>query len=911
MSAILSAVDLQKGKTVSSDIVSISSRPLQILSKDKKDERWAALNMDWLEFVGMNQIRDQAKRMISNYKMAYGIIEKNDYIPSVENEYSSILEAIDTNEVEITELKNYPIAPVIINTLVSEFAKRSTDVSYVAIDDDNVNEILQKKAENIEEILLRDANNKIQMQLLQLQGMENTPQYQQLQEMVANPELLKKLPEIEDFYRTNYRSIYEQWAALQHQIDVERFRIYELENDAFLDLLAVGREFFHFNMYDDDYSVELWDTITTFYHRSPGNKYVSNASYVGNIAFMTLTDVIDKYGRYIDEKKMSKLETLMPSASEATLLTSYQNDGNFYDKSISYEQNRKYSLGFTQMLAKMPSVDNSLEKLLFVEDYDYKSSIHTKLFRVTTAYWSSYRKIGLLTKIDDIGNRIEKIVTEDYEITTKPVYNKALLNEESERTLIYGEHIEWVWIKEVWGGIKISPNTFIHYDDNKDDVFPIYLGINKKKISPLRFQFKGDDNLFGAKLPVEGIIDNYRYSHSMSVIDLIKPYQIGYNIVNNQIADILLDELGTVIVLDHNTLPKHSLGEDWGQTPYGNAYIAMKNFNILPLDTSLRNTESAVNFHNYQKLDLSQTERLMGRIQLSQFFKQQALETIGINYQRLGQPIGRKQTATEYEMSVVNSYAQTEKYFIIHCDYVMPRVHEMRTQLAQYYVSNYPSYQLQLLLKNKERVLFSIDGTKLLNKDFHVYITTRANYRAMLEQIKNALLQKENSGATIFDLADIIQTETYSEVVGKLKELRERAERNAMEQMRHQEKLKDMELKAMEKEKELERDFKRQEAEAQRRNDLLIAQIRAAGYMGGFDKDQNKQSDYIDFINSLKRSEEFKEQMQYKYDVANMKKEQSEEKMRLQEKEMQNKLDAKLIDLAIAKENKNKYDEEK
>ena len=44
----------------------------------------------------------------------------------------------------------------------------------------------------------------------------------------------------------------------------------------------------------------------------------------------------------------------------------------------------------------------------------------------------------------------------------------------------------------------------------------------------------------------------------------MKPYQIGYNLVNNQIADILIDELGTVIVLDQNALPRHSMGEDWG-----------------------------------------------------------------------------------------------------------------------------------------------------------------------------------------------------------------------------------------------------------------------------------------------------------------------------------------------------------
>ena len=45
----------------------------------------------------------------------------------------------------------------------------------------------------------------------------------------------------------------------------------------------------------------------------------------------------------------------------------------------------------------------------------------------------------------------------------------------------------------------------------------------------------------------------------------MKAYQVGYNMVNNQIADILIDELGTVIMFDQNALPRHSMGEDWGK----------------------------------------------------------------------------------------------------------------------------------------------------------------------------------------------------------------------------------------------------------------------------------------------------------------------------------------------------------
>ena len=59
-----------------------------------------------------------------------------------------------------------------------------------------------------------------------------------------------------------------------------------------------------------------------------------------------------------------------------------------------------------------------------------------------------------------------------------------------------------------------------------------------------------------------------------------------------------------VIMFDQNALPRHSMGEDWGKNNYAKAYVAMKDFGMLPLDTSITNTENATNFNHYQTLNL-------------------------------------------------------------------------------------------------------------------------------------------------------------------------------------------------------------------------------------------------------------------------------------------------------------------
>jgi len=144
-----------------------------------------------------------------------------------------------------------------------------------------------------------------------------------------------------------------------------------------------------------------------------------------------------------------------------------------------------------------------------------------------------------------------------------------------------------------------------------DNINPIYLGINRTKPGRLPFQFKGDTSLYGCKLPVEGRVFSDRNTRSTSLVDLMKAYQVGYNMVNNQIADILIDELGTVIMFDQNALPRHSMGEDWGKNNYAKAYTAMKDFSMLPLDTSITNTENATNYNHYKTLIMEQTGSLI------------------------------------------------------------------------------------------------------------------------------------------------------------------------------------------------------------------------------------------------------------------------------------------------------------
>jgi hypothetical protein len=904
---VYNALQVKAGAKVEYNKMGTLNQPIQFLPRSKKDEDWAAWCLDWLEWQGLKMVRRNARRLMKNYKLAKGIIDRTDYVIEEDNEYADLIDTLTKEDASALELKFYPIIPNVINTLTSEFSKRVTRVTYGAVDEYSYNEMLEQKKAEVEQLLVSDAKRKIVERMIMMGADPESPEFQEQ----VSPEAIRSLPEIEAFYQKDYRSMLEQWAEHQHRVDTERFYMDELEERGFRDLLIADREFWHFKMMEDDYDVELWNPVLTFYQKAPETRYISDGNWVGKYDMMTVADVIDKYGWLMTDKQMEAIELIYPVRSAGYPIQGYQNDGTYYDGTKSHAWNTNMpSLGYRQFTSMWDSAvyGGDIVNWIMMENEDYLDMGMSNLLRVTTVYWKSQRRVGHLTKITLSGDIITEIVDEDYVITDKPEYNVSLIKNKTKHTLVFGEHIDWIWINQVWGGVKIGPNRPTFWGtNNPGGITPIYLGINQNHIGPLKFQFKGDNSLYGCKLPVEGSVFSDRNTYSRSLVDLMKPFQIAYNIVNNQIQDILVDELGTVIMLDQNSLPRHSLGEDWGKGNFAKAYVAMKNFQMLPLDTSITNTENALNFNHFQKLDMSQTERLMSRIQLAQYFKQQAFEVIGITPQRLGQEISR-QTATGIEQSINASYAQTETYFIQHCDYLMPRVHQMRTDLSQYYHSTKPSARLNYITSLDERKNFEINGTDFLLRDINVFASTKANQRAILEQLKQLALNNNTAGASIYDLGNILKSDSISEVTHILKQTEKKADQIRQQDMQQQQQMQEQMIQAKQQEEQLKREFESSEKDKDRQADIIVAQIRSAGYGAMMDINENKQSDYMDAMDQLQKTENYQSTMDLNREKEANKIMTAREKLNVEREKINAQREIANTQLRIAQENKNRFD---
>lgn len=909
MPKIYNAMQLKSGARAEYNRMGTITQPVQFLLRDEKDTSWGAWNIDWLEMQGLKQIRRNSRRLLKNYKLANGIIDKSDYIVEEDNEVADLINVLTKEDTSAFELKFFPIIPNVLNVMLGEFAKRNDRITYRAVDDTSFNEMLEAKRLMVEENLVAHAEKQMQETIANMGlDLENEEQAAQAQQMMS-PESLKSLPEIEEFFKKDYRSLVEEWAMHQHNVDEEKFFMKELENMAFRDMLVTDREFWHFKMNEDDYDIEVWNPVLTFYHKSPEARYISQSNWVGRLDLMTLSDIIDKYGWMMDDEQLQSLESIYPTKAAGYMLPGVQNDGSYYDATRSHSWNVEGpSLGMRQFLSARDTFVSTGDDILFRilnESEDLSDLSNMNLLRVTTCYWKSQRMVGHLTRMDETGILTDLIVDESYKVTDKPSYDTSVIRKKCRETLVFGEHIDWIWINEVWGGTKIGPNRPSFYGNIDANGFqPLYLNVK-----PMRFQFKGDFSIYGCKLPVEGAVFSDRNTKSSSLIDKMKPYQIGYNLVNNQIADILIDELGTVIMLDQNALPKHSMGEDWGHDQFGKAYVAMKNFQMLPLDTSITNTENALNFQHYQVLNLEQTNRLMSRIQMSNYFKQQAFESIGINPQRMGQPIAQE-TATGVQQAMNASYSQTEMYFVQHSEYLMPRVHQMRTDLAQYYNSNRPSLRLQYITSMDEKVNFQMNGTELLARDLNIFTSTKVNQRMIMDQIRGLAMNNNTAGASIYDLGNILKADSLAEITHTMKGIEEKVSKSKQQEMQAMQEAEKMKQEGAAKRQEAELKFEAEQRALDRENNLQEAEIRSAGFTAMKDLNNDGQSDYISTLEYLdkKNAKEADQALSREREVN--KQATDQQKLNLQREELRARERIANKQVEVARTNKNKYDEE-
>lgn len=884
--------------------------PFQMLTLEEKTADWIKAVADYYETAGWNNVERKAGKIQRNYWMRYGRLNPSDYIINpTQNDYYRAVGMLVPQESQSPLEQFYPLAPNFVDVLRGEFIKRDNQWSVEAIDDQSVAEMFEFKRNQFQQILMEQAQLEKQQALA---SMGITAEIDPEQYQAQMQQFVQRMQKVEMQTR-NFRTTGVKWAEKVLRVQDKRYNMAELEPDGFESGLICDREFWHLDLMDDDFRVELLNPKWCDYHKGPNIKYVSDGDYFLWFDFMSAGDIVNKYGRKMKEEDILKLRDIYVKTQNIIVpdyLKSHQ--GSYYDLSKPWLEATELDPKMNDTLlgkelaysyTRNPNFDHNMDVDILNPVWGRMVTGHPQMFRVMRLYWRSLKRIGWLTKINRDGSRVQpEWVDENFKVTVEPEYDKSVVKEETKDTLIYGEHIDWTWVPEWRHVMKISPNqkhTFWLQDRNS--LQSIYIDGG-----PVKFQFKGRNNPFDSLPPVEGAEFSYINTDTTSFIDRIKPLQIIYNICMNKVPGKFLKDFGNKVAIDLRTFSTNNLSSSTeGIDPIANYEDMLRESDILPYKVSRDALEGAGQPALPSVLPLSTIQEAQLYFQLGQQIKWEAGELIGITRNRLGQNRA-SETATGINQAIAYSEAQTEKYFEQHSN-LMERVRQRMLDAAQYYSTFQDSQRAVYLNEKDENVFLEIEGMENLLPHYNIHLTSRANTRNALQTIAS-FLQNENTleikpSAKIAALVEqsvpkLLQLIREGEIEAQLKEeaIRE-----------HEAQMQQQQLEAAAAEQEAQRQYDAEQADLDRQKDIEVASIRALGGLQS-DNDMSGTLDAAQNLDNYFRQQELSDKRQVAQDQINQKRQSDFDKNMVQREKNSVELQKAKIQadaaLKVAKENK-------
>jgi hypothetical protein len=275
-------------------------------------------------------------------------------------------------------------------------------------------------------------------------------------------------------------------------------------------------------------------------------------------------------------------------------------------------------------------------------------------------------------------------------------------------------------------------------------------------------------------MPLIGTFRRLKNTTTRSLLDLMKPYQSLYNILINQIWQLLDKEIGVVFLGDIKVVPKKD-----SEDPIETMLWEAKEKGTLFIDTSLENTGGNLQFNQMSRLDLTRSGEIKDRLDLALNIRDICWEMIGVNRQRMGSTTS-SETATAINTALSQSYSQTELWFLEH-EYLMDRVTQSLLDTAQYIELKKPESTLNYLNSELDNVYLKISRGDLLRKLF-IFTTSSNDDRNVVNTMKELAQPAMQNGAELTDIFDIMYSDSERKIKDILDDIKIRKDKMIQEQ---------------------------------------------------------------------------------------------------------------------------------
>jgi len=826
--------------------------------KQKQDETWIKNTMDYFANKAYAEYTKNRNTFVKNYDLMKGILRREDFYE--EEEVKSFTEML-TEDLELPAyVKHYSIVTTPINELVGEMSKRPDTYRVKAFDDDSQSEELQYKTELLQEFVISQAKRRI-LEKAAMEGVEIPDE--ELEQMT--------MEEVKD-QLDSYTSVAEKWA--NHVLTCQKmdFNMKELSEEAFRDLCISAREYYL--IYEDNsklgFNVEEINPKNAWFLTVPDRKYTSDPSgrakgayAAGTVQIMELSEIIESCPDITKEE----IDHLRSSLEDYGLINVRESNLGNPDitsgiDSIKYDTYDPLVLQERMLIeSEMKENNDSLVDFLGlssnVSAFGYK-------YVVVRAYWISKRKIGKLVYLDEMGNEQSMLVDEHYKNGTIPTQIS----------------LEWGWVNEWYQGEKIGPDIY--------------------HVKPFRLL---------SYCPLIGTTYEVKNTEAKSLLDMMKPFQVIYNICMNQLFELLRKEIGNVASINIRRIPKLKDGDD--QDAIDMWEMEARERGVVFDDDSPENTKAPVSNTSIAKnIDLTRTNEIQSRYNLAVQMKNECWELIGMSKQRLGS-ISASETATATNTAVQQSYSQTEPLFVAH-EYVLGQLYQAIIDAALYVESSKEQSTLSYITNEGESAFIQVNGTDLRFRDLKVFPTNRPEDTQMFNELRQLAQAVIQNGGTLYDVIELYSTKSMRQMKKTFKDLRDRIWKQQEDaQKLEQQKLEQaqqiaqaqIEEAARQKQEEMANDNYQKELDRINKKEIAIIQATGFGNVESEDVNQNMVPDVMEV--SKLAAEESRAAKDYQLKMADIQSKSSQalQKMELEKEKLKVERENMKNDLQIAKVN--------
>jgi hypothetical protein len=824
--------------------------------REKQDESWIKNTMDYFANKAYAEYVKNRDTFVKNYDLVKGILRMEDFYQ--EPEVRSFTDMLTADLALPAYVKHYSILTTPINELVGEISKRPDTFRVKAFDDDSKAEELEFKTGILQEYVVQQAKQKT-LEQAALSG-------QEIDEEQLNQLTMDEVKDELD----SYTSVAEKWANHVLTCQKAEFNLKEKSEDSFRDMLISAREFYH--IYEDNsktgFNVEVANPKNTWFLSTPDRKYISDptgraqgAYAAGMVNVMELSEIIETFPD-ISKEEIDHLRSSLQDYGLINVRDSNLGNDNVSPgiDSVTYDTYDPLVLQTRMMIeGEMKENNDGLQDFLGltsnVSSFGYK-------YVVVRAYWISKKKIGKLIYTDEMGNEQSMLVDESYKSGTIPTQIS----------------LEWGWINQWYQGIKIGP-----------DIYHI------KPYKLLNY------------CPIIGITHEVKNTEAKSLVDLMKPFQVIYNVCMNQLYKLLEKEVGKVQLMSirHIPIPKDGDAQDaldvWE--------MEARNRGVVFIDDSPENLKSPSSFNQFTSLDLTRTQEIQARYTLAQQIKNECWELIGMSRQRMGS-ISASESATGTNTAIQQSYSQTEPLFVAH-EYVLGQLYQAIVDAALYVESSKPQSTLSYITSEGESAFVQVNGSDLKFRDLKVFLTNRPDDTQMYNELRQLAQPLMQNGGSLYDVIELYSTKSIREMKKTFKDLRDKVDAEKQQQMQLQQQQTEQQGQIAQAQMQQAQQMKEQDLahqdyqnELDRINKKEIALISAESKSGPLsDLDMNNTPDVLE-LNRL-ATEQSKATREYEVKLAqiNSQNSQAAQKLEIEREKLKVARENQANDLAVAKEN--------